>query len=661
MKNTPVISDPILEWKPEQGPFSGRFNDIYFSTADGLAESRYVFLNGIGAPEVWQGRDRYAIGETGFGTGLNFLAAWQKWRNSASPDAILSYVAIEGFPLTATEIARALEPHPELADLTRQLVDAYPEPHPGYHQIRLDGGRVNLVLLFGEVGEMLSSFTGQMDAWFLDGFAPQKNPDMWTSEVLNEIATLSRKGTRLATFTAAGQVRRDLESAGFQMEKAGGYGRKRECLRGEFINADPSSKLAPWYRMPDPLRLDARVAVIGAGVAGAALANALKTTSAQVTVYDRQPAAAMGASGNPSGLLQPRPADPRQPYARFQTEAYLHSVRMLGRLADEYAVWKGRRGIVSLVRDAAFLDRYVGWLSDGALPDAHAKVLKPEDMKDVCGIDIREPAILFPKGGTIAPVAVCSALLESVDCRFDVKIDALRYKGGSWQLISADGLVLGEADAVVLANGVEARALSPSADLSLHAKRGQISLVKSTERSRKLKVGLSYGGYATPSVDDQGAHILGATYQRCADWDNPQWRELRNEDHQSNLELPAQRSPELAGLFGNEVSGGRASLRTTTADHVPVIGPLFSDLEYEEAYADLRHGKHPSRYPSANTLDGVPGLYILTAFGSRGFALASLAAEVLVAEMYGLPVPLEKSVIEMIHPARFLVRSLKRR
>ena len=663
MSNRPVpcIDAPDLEWKDEEGPWSGRFSDIYFSPADGLAESRHVFLDGIGAPQIWAGRERFSIGETGFGSGLNFLATWAEWEKSASPGAILSYVAVEGYPLSADDISRALKPFVKLETFARQLVAAYPDPHPGFHQIQLAEGRVRLLLLLGPVEDMLASSVGQMDAWYLDGFAPGKNPDMWSENVLMAIGMLSKPGTRVATFTAAGKVRRDLERVGFGMTKAPGFGKKRECLRGVFKAAEPASQLAPWYQIPQPLKPGARVAVIGAGVAGAALAHTLKPITTDVTVYDRRSAPAEGASGNPVGLLQPRPADPRQPYARFQTEAYLHAVRTLDRLADTHPVWKGPRGIVSFARDGAFLERYMAWLQDGVLPDSHARIVQSEDVKEVCGINIGKAGVLFPKAGAIDPAMVCRALLGETRCRFDSKISELRNADDVWQLLLDDGLVLGEADAVVLANGVEARELSPDADLALHAKRGQISFVEPTEQSSRLKVGISYGGYASPAIGPDGTHVLGATYERCLDWNEQTWRDLKDHDHQQNLDLLLSRSTELAALFGDCVIGGRASLRTTTADHAPVVGPLFSDAEYKTAYGDLHHGRPQSRYPSATDLTGPVGLYVLNAFGSRGFALATLTAEILVAEMFGFPVPAEKAVIEAIHPARFLVRSLKRR
>jgi len=653
------IESPAIDWSVSGEPYSRRFGDVYFSTEDGLAESRHVFLDGIGVPGIWAGRDQYSIGEIGFGTGLNFITTWMAWQKTAAPAARLTYVAIEGYPLCSSEMARAFSHFPELAEFSRELVAVYPEPHPGFHMVRPGDGRVSLLLLFGPVETLLPSFSGSMDAWFLDGFSPDKNPEMWSEKVLGLIAGRSAPGSRVATFTSAGVVRRRLEQVGFRMEKRSGFGRKRESLQGAYAGSPPDSVFRPWFDLPKPVPAQARIAVIGAGIAGAAVAHTLRNYPARVTVFDRRPAPALGASGNPLGLLQPRPADPRQSFSRFQTEAFLHALRVFDRLAGQHRIWQGQRGIVSLARDPAFLDRYRRWIGDGILPPAQARILTSDEVQQVCGLDLGEGGVFFPQAGTINPVNVVNALLHGTACQFDTDIAEITNESGIWVLRAADGKVVGDADAVVLGNGVDARSLVPECGIPLHAKRGQISLVRSTGQSRQLRSALSYGGYATPAID--GFHVLGATYQRCPDWQDGHWQTLTDADHLQNLALLQIRSHNLARLFGTETGGGRAALRTTTSDHAPVIGPMFSRLQYRNVYAELHHGKRQSHYPPASELTGLPGLYMVTAFGSRGFALATLAAEILVAQMFGLPIPVEKEIVEAIHPARFLVRSLKRR
>ena len=234
-----------IDWQ-DGTPRSRRFGDVYFSAEDGAGESRHVFLDGIGAPATWAGRRRFTIIETGFGSGLNFALTWRAWIASAPADAVLHYVSVEGFPMAADDLRRALAAFPEVGDEAAALTALYPPPVPGFHRRHLAGGRVVLTLLFGPVEDMLASLSARADAWYLDGFAPRANPDMWTPALFQHMRRLSAPGARFATFTAAGDVRRGLAEAGFAVGKAPGFGRKRDCLRGELIaKPDPHPAASP--------------------------------------------------------------------------------------------------------------------------------------------------------------------------------------------------------------------------------------------------------------------------------------------------------------------------------------------------------------------------------------------------------------------------------
>ncbi|WP_138379255.1 tRNA (5-methylaminomethyl-2-thiouridine)(34)-methyltransferase MnmD [Luteithermobacter gelatinilyticus] len=224
-----------LEWQAEDTPASRRFRDIYFSPEDGLEESRYVFLDGIGTPDIWRGQRHFCIGETGFGTGLNFLNTVRLWHETSDAEARLTYISAEKYPLQKDDIRRALSRWPDLYTELSLLSEAYPGPVPGYHSLELPDRRVRLLLLVGDAAKMLAEVEGGLvDAWYLDGFAPSRNPDMWSPALFKEIGRLSAPNARLATFTAAGFVRRGLEDVGFEMHKHPGFGQKRECLRGRY-------------------------------------------------------------------------------------------------------------------------------------------------------------------------------------------------------------------------------------------------------------------------------------------------------------------------------------------------------------------------------------------------------------------------------------------
>ena len=236
-----------LEWTESGTPKSRHYDDVYYSDRDGLAESRFTFLGGCGLPEAWAGKRLFVIGETGFGTGLNFLAMVAAWRSTRQPGQRLHYVSVEAHPLGANDLERAHVRFPEIAAESRALRERYPArlPREGFRRLHLDADRVTLDLLIGEAGEALGELEARVDAWFLDGFAPARNPAMWRDEVLGELARLSCRGARLATFTAAGAVRRGLLAAGFQVEKSAGFGSKRERLVGRF-RGTVTTRLPAW-------------------------------------------------------------------------------------------------------------------------------------------------------------------------------------------------------------------------------------------------------------------------------------------------------------------------------------------------------------------------------------------------------------------------------
>lgn len=255
----PVDAGVDLLWDANGQPVSREFGDVYFSRVDGLAETRHVFLQHNQLAERFgalTAKQHFIIGETGFGTGLNFLACWQLWQASASPEAHLHYISVEKYPLQRADLSQALALWPELAPFGQALLAAYP-PLPAGGFVRLNFGRVCLTLIVDEATSGLAQLYLQatagsqvaaqldrqqlhwggrpwaVDAWFLDGFAPAKNPQMWTAELFLTLARLSKPGTTFATFTAAARVKQGLAAAGFHWQKVAGFGRKRHMVKGE--------------------------------------------------------------------------------------------------------------------------------------------------------------------------------------------------------------------------------------------------------------------------------------------------------------------------------------------------------------------------------------------------------------------------------------------
>ncbi|MDD2832874.1 MAG: tRNA (5-methylaminomethyl-2-thiouridine)(34)-methyltransferase MnmD [Methylotenera sp.] len=226
-----------LEWKAGQ-PFASAFQDVYFSSDNGLLETEYVFLQGNDLAQRWQqpALESFTIAETGFGTGLNFLCAAKLWLETAPEAAMLNFISAEKYPLTLADIKTALQLWSQLDTWSTPLLAQYATLiHTG--TIRLYDNRVQLTLMRGDACEQLRQRHDDADAWFLDGFSPAKNPDMWQAALFEQMARLSHAGSTFATFTSAGMVRRGLMSAGFKVSKRKGFGKKREMLHGSWTEA----------------------------------------------------------------------------------------------------------------------------------------------------------------------------------------------------------------------------------------------------------------------------------------------------------------------------------------------------------------------------------------------------------------------------------------
>lgn len=293
-----------LDWDERGQPLSRSYGDIYFSRENGLEETRYVFLanNDLAARfAALADGECLNIGETGFGTGLNFLCAWQLFEQQAPAGARLHFVSVEKYPLHHDDLQRAMALWPELAPFSAELLTQYRAIHPGFQRLLLAGGRVVLTLLIGDVMEQLPQLDARIDAWFLDGFNPAKNPEMWTPELFAELARLSAPGTTIGTFSSAGRVRRALNEAGFKMKRVPGLGKKWEVAKGLFIGG-PQTVGKPWFARPARLQ-EKHAVVIGAGLAGCATAASLAARGWRVTVLERHDDVAREASGNPQGVL----------------------------------------------------------------------------------------------------------------------------------------------------------------------------------------------------------------------------------------------------------------------------------------------------------------------------------------------------------------------
>lgn len=636
-----------IEWR-DATPSSPEYKDVYFSRDGGPDEVRHVFLAGNDLPERFAGDRAFTIGETGFGTGLNFLVTLAAWREQAPAEARLHYLSIEKHPFDIETLEQVHSRWPELAKEARTLRAIYPPLVTGMHHRQWFDGRITLALLFGEVEAMLAAVTTRVDAWYLDGFAPGKNPAMWTPAVFEQVARLTRPGGTVATYTAAGAVRRGLEAAGFALHKRPGYGRKREMLAGRLAAVPPISLTThPWFvpARSSSSETGRRAIVIGAGIAGVSAAHALAERGWRVTLVEKRDRVAAEASGNPSGVVLPRLTADMDRQGRFSLAAFLHTTAWLNRLAARRPDLSWQPGGVLQLLDA----KRQAQLDQLDLPASILECVDQATASERAGMAVASGGVIFPGGGWLRPPALCQALLADQADRITVRtgreIVRLERDGSLWQLEDSRGEIA-TAPVVVLATGEATGRWVPDLGPELESVRGQLTCLPATPGT-DLQLPVCHAGYVIPA--HEGRHTVGATYHR-----DDACREPRPEDDASNLAALARAVPAFAGATP---CGGRVAFRTGSPDHLPIIGPVPDFDFYRRAYADLRHGRPVHRYPAARYR---PNLFVSTAHGSRGLITAPFAAAWIAACLEAQPLPLENDVLEVVHPARFLIRRLKR-
>ncbi|HDP89173.1 MAG TPA: bifunctional tRNA (5-methylaminomethyl-2-thiouridine)(34)-methyltransferase MnmD/FAD-dependent 5-carboxymethylaminomethyl-2-thiouridine(34) oxidoreductase MnmC [Thioalkalivibrio sp.] len=650
------IGPPALRFEGSV-PYSEAHADIYYSPRDGLAETRYVFLAGNGLPERWQGRNHFVIGETGFGTGLNFLATWQAWRTTAPANARLDYLSAERFPLDRAQIARALAPFTELAALTDELLAHYPPLIPGFHCLHLDGGRVRLTLLFGDASEAFARLEGRVDAWYLDGFAPSRNEAMWTSALFAQIARHSAAGATLATFTAASRVRHALEDARFTVTKLPGFADKREMITARIEAPSRPPSATPWFDPPPTVtQTGERAIIIGGGIAGCSLAHALTGRGLDVTLVEREADVALAASGNPAGLLMPKLTADQSLSSRYYTEAYRYTLDLLARLeADGHRPRWAPAGVLQLGFHET-VRRSHARVSARGLPAEFARVVDTEEASELAGAPLPQGGLWFSQGGWIDPRGFCQTLLAACpDERLHVirnrEAVTLARQDGQRVVNDARGNTLARARHVIVCSGADTTRLLPDIAAELTTVRGQITQLPATDTTAMLRCVLCYKGYVTPALE--GAHVVGATYDRA-----DLALDLRAADHADNLEKLHRVLPDWWKNVDTDSLPGRAALRSTTPDRLPLAGAVPDAERLHQDYGDLWKGRKPDRYPPVTYADG---LYVSAGHSSRGLIGAPLAAELIAAQIMGEPLPLERELLDAIHPGRFIIRRLRRR
>lgn len=628
-----------LDWDEQGAPFSRQFQDIYFSREGGLDESRYLYLGQNRLiqrwPEHFAQHRQFSIAETGFGTGLNFLATLQAWRQRpAGSPGCLHYFSFEKYPLTPKDLQRANQQWPDLAAEAELLQAAYPPALMGL-QSRWLTETCCLHLYFGDAQQGLAQMMARdgIDAWYLDGFSPAKNADLWSETVLNWLSRHSRAGATLATFTVAGHVRRALVASGFQLSKIPGFDTKKHMLRGEYIGppTQPRSHFLDW---PSQRPASLPIGIIGAGLAGTAVAQALSRRGYRCQLFDQASELASQASGNPIGGFHPALEAGWSLASRYHWQGCLQLLHEL----TQHPQLEWVPGVFRQAQSDAERQLFVELAQRLGIPKALLRW------------DPERQGLWLP-GGSLSPKALSLSRWQAA-CRMqpanrlilDSSIERIEPTGDGW-LLSGPQQSYPVAH-LVLANASAAGRLLPELSPYLSTLRGQISYVPATLSSEPLYCG---NKYLTGALQD--LRVVGASFSRETALD------FRLEEHQQNLALLAQERPDLAVALQQLPALGRVGLRSVSPDHLPLVGPWPEREFWQREYPDLQRGKPESTYPAARYL---PRLSLCLGLGARGINQSGLAAEFLAASLTGEPLPLERDLAQALHPARFWLKSLKR-
>lgn len=635
-RNQNSITPAPLSFDHNGIAYSARYDDVYHAFAGGLAQAEHVFLGGNLLPQRWRGRRRFVILETGFGQGLNFLATWAAWKRDPAACERLDFLSVEKHPFQRHDLAVLHAAHPEVAALAAQLQARWPELTGGFHRLEFEGGRVVLTLAFGEALALLPQFVATPDAIYLDGFAPARNPEMWSPQLITEIALVAGPETTFATWTTLNEVRDTLTRAGFVVERQRGFAHKKRMLVGRLAATD--SGVAPnFLHAATP----SRAIVVGAGLAGSLIAERLFSRGWQVELFERQPAAAMETSGNLTAVMLPMLSLDDNRTSRLNRACYLYALRTVAEWQRAGQAIDGAVcGVLQLARDPAHQAKQQEILERCGFPESYVRFVDQAAASALAGLPTAGGGWWFAGGAWWNPPSLCRAALarcgDRLRVHFSTAIQGITPTPGGWSVQNAAGETLAEAPQLILANAHDLLQLPQTAHLPLFRFRGQVThLDVPAAGSPLLQSVVCKEGYVSPTY--RGKHCVGASFHRGGE------PELRDSDQRANLERLAAMLPGYLADAGAAPLKGRVGFRPVSPDKLPIVGEMY----------------RPDATPQGRDLSAVerwPGLHVASGYGARGLVWSVLMAELLASQLNGDPLPLEADLAAIVDPARFLLR-----
>lgn len=695
------ISTAKINFQANGTPVSEKFNDIYFDAKTTYSQSEQVFINGNNIAKRWQqlaektddinrtvtgGTKTFVIAETGFGTGLNFLLTLKMFiafKQQTQSNITLEFISCEKYPLTKVDLQRALALWPQLTSLSDELLAQYDYKN-NHCQMAFANGNVTLKVYFSDAAIAYSATNfpcgGLVDAWYLDGFAPQKNPSMWTPKLFAHVARLAKPRSTLATFTVAKLVRQGLQRVGFKIQKQkskqvnecdrvnetaslaaielNASTLKNETLSAVYLGIRQGEKLNGFKRRnTDKTERPRHVTIIGGGLASACSALALAKKGIQVNLYCKDKGLADGASSNAVGAIYPLIHQQQDTISLFYQQGFEHALKLYQQLLnDGYEFSHGFDGLVEVAYKEALAKRVEFFNQNSPWPESLIHGVSAEDVDNIANISVGHPGLYMPKAGWVCPPELVKAMIQAaVDTGF-CKIKTNRHisnikqlDNGHWLLNTNKGQKT--AKHLVVCAGADSLNIDVLNNLPLTQVRGQVSQMQSNEKVQGLKAVLCHKGYLTPQ--SKGFHCIGATFDKD-DSDT----ESRAEDDKYNLTMLERCLGDIANWDSKDVKGSKARLRCCTPDHMPIVGQLPNLDLHREYYQHLSKDKnwHFEQAPPI-----YPGLFVLTGLGARGLCTAPLLAEILVSELCDEVYPVDDEMLFNLAPNRFVIRDLIKR
>ncbi|MEM7180476.1 MAG: bifunctional tRNA (5-methylaminomethyl-2-thiouridine)(34)-methyltransferase MnmD/FAD-dependent 5-carboxymethylaminomethyl-2-thiouridine(34) oxidoreductase MnmC [Spirochaetota bacterium] len=648
------MQETSYEWR-DGVLYSKEFSDVYHSKDGGFAEKEYVFLQGNQLEQRLTKQNKFVIFELGFGLGLNFFVTWKLWQNLRPKDAILHFYSVEKFPLPISVIQeqfrQAKEPYQQLL---QEFSQQYQQAAQGMRKFTFSGN-CNLFLYHGDFSVYQTMFHKKVDAWFLDGFSPSRNPELWNDTVLDFLEKHSQAETTFATYTVASKVRRGLQERGFVVEKRKGFANKREMMQGYFLPAKERSWFS--YRKLANQKVGSAL-VIGAGLAGTSIAYALARKGWHITVVEKHSAPGQETSSNRAAMVKPLLANNGQTLlTRLVCRGFQETIEYL-QSCEEKGIetgWKNT-GVHQLLQKPLNEEKLVRCLEEFPELQKNTKFLSARDASAIIGQDIEQAAVFFQTAGFCNPRTLCESRLAAIPDKqktllWQKEITKLqKLPSGTWQTYTAQEDLLTETDIVILSNSHGANTVWDLSFLPFRRVRGQVCTVPAKVFTEPLRNALNFQAYLLPLNSQE--YLLGATF-------NPYDKNPNVDPNHNQILLD-----KLQQIFPNTSSIDAQNLpawvgfRSILNDHFPAVGPIPDMDFYREQYLELWKGKTADFYTKA---EYVPGLYMLLGLGSKGVVYSQICANILASYIHKEKKEEYTDFQEALHPARFFIRDMIRR